>query len=562
MLKKILSLLFIFSLFLPLNELKTDASTNETELIRIVINQKTDTKLDLSYYVVENFSTESRGIFLALPKNQGGVWTDYKLKSVQRNVEPITDFKYTTNISSYTLPVENFNFNFEINNESNKIVLNNSGNKIESPLNFKNEPYDELKELDQFRFRVGKSDKILPLGVFVYKLDLEIALKPDYNYNLTLLQDWTENVNKIEVVQNGENLCQTKISCTGALTKIEMFAGKSKLPIDGITFTILPYIFILIIISAVAVYSWYLFAKDNMKGLILDRPEFEPPDLKPWEADYLIQEGGITIKDTLLSYILWLNTHKYISFKPDPKTQDLKEKDRTLLITILKYLPDLLPPIFNKTINQIAELGMKKGVLASKINEGSDGSTLNTSILKGLGKYYFQKPVYHGEVWVIVAAFILFFVGMFGFGILQSKFLIGKSYQSLAIFALLSSVIPAILVLKQWGKVNTEGAQLRAYCMRYKYYIQKVETLKLDFSNNPTEGVQYYLKAVAFAASFGLLAQFGKYFEKLVPNSNEIQTSNNLFYSYSAVSFYVPPSSSGGSSGGGGGGFSGGGGSW
>lgn len=559
MLKKVLSLAFIFSLLFSFIGLKVEASDNVTDLIKIVINQKTDTKIDASYYIVENFKVSSRGVFLALPKNQSGVWTDYNLKSVQRTIFPINNIDNNP-IYSFA-PPESPNSNFEIDHKKNTINLINSDSPEPLALDFQKEPYDEIKEWNQIRFRIGQKDRYLPVGVFVYKIDLEISLNPSYKYDLTLLQDWTETVNRIEVIENNQDLCVSKISCSGNSTKIAMFETKPESPIYGVFFSFAPYLLILVIISILTYYLWHIFAKDPMENLIVDKPEFESPNLKPWEADYLIKEGGITVKDTLLSYILWLNTNKYISYKPDSETSSLEIEKRELKVKILKDLPEILPEIFNKTVHEIANLGMKEGVLASKINE-AEAAKLNENISNNLSKYYAQKPIHEAWVWVCVIAFVVFFVWSFVVDFVKQTFLVGDSYWNLAIFGLISLVIPAILVLNQWGKVNLEGAKLRAYCMRYKYYIQKVETLKLDFSNNPNEGVQYYLKAVAFAASFGLLTQFGKYFQKLVPNSSDIEDSNTLRYSYAAVSFYVPPSDSSGGGGFSGGGFSGGGGSW
>jgi len=548
MLKKIFSLFFIIGLLLSLVSPNVLAADNQTELIKIVINDQTSTKLDLSYYIVQNFKNESRGIFLALPKNQNGVWTDYNLKLVQRTNRPIA----TT-----------FGSKLEIDDNLNTISTTDFLNiKTTNKLNFQLEPYDEIKEWDQFRLRVGKADRILDLGIYVYKIDLEMSLSPDSNYDLELLQDWRESVGKIEIIQKNQNLCDAQISCSKSLTALKISQDKPKNALNGFGYTVLPYLLILLIISGLSYLIWLKYAKDPMDGLMVDKPEFEPPDLKPWEADYLLQEGNVNVKETLLAYILWLNNQKFIKLEVDPKTLELKPEKRQIQIIMIKDLPNELPAVFNKTVEKIAELGMKEGVLDSKINEDSDAVTLNAEILKKLAKHYDQKPIYQGWVWIMAGVFLLFFVGSFVFGFLQEAFLVGNSYGNLAVFALISTVIPAAWILHLWGRLSKEGAKLRAYCQRYKYYIEKVETLKLDFSNNPQEGVQYYLKAVAFAAAFGLLPKFCKYFSTLIPNSSEISSSNNLLTSYAAASFYVPPSSSGGGSGGGGGGFSGGGGSW
>ena len=88
--------------------------------------------------------------------------------------------------------------------------------------------------------------------------------------------------------------------------------------------------------------------------------------------------------------------------------------------------------------------------------------------------------------------------------------------------------------------------------------------LKLDFSNNPKDGIQKYLVSVPFAAALGILPKYQKYFGKLIPDTSEVSSVNSFYTSYAVATFYTPPSDSsgGGGGGGGGGGFSGGGGSW
>jgi len=551
MFKKVATLIFGVAFLLSSVSTFADSSApeipNQTEIIRIVVNQKTDTKLSLSYYVVEIFNKESRGIFLVLPKNQDGIWTDYKLNSVQRTVDPVA-----INVNSQTKATST-----TVTALVDFLVTRNTGG-----LQFQNEPYDEIKEWNEFRIRVGKPDRILPLGVFVYKIDLEVSLNPNYNYNLTLLEGWGEELNKIEVIDNGQNLCGTKISCNKDSTRINVFEGKPKPSSWNQFYSLIPYFFILLIVCILTYFLWNILAKDNLEGHKIDKPEFEPPDVLPWEADYLIKEGGITVRNTLLAYILWLNTHKYIEFKTDLKEHSANKKKHKMKIKVLKELPELLPHVFNRTVLEIAKSDLDKGILASKINE-NDAADLNSLLADNLSKYYSQKPIYGAWGWALGWLFLLGFIGFIGFNILKSVFLIGNSYGTFGLFIFFSSIIPAILIANGWAKVNSVGAKIKAYCHRYRYYIEKVETLKLDFSNNPKEGVQYYLKAVAFAASFGLLAQFAKYFEQLIPNNTDIQTSVDLFDFYTISSFYIPSSDfDAGIIGDVAGGFVGGGGSW
>jgi uncharacterized membrane protein YgcG len=115
-----------------------------------------------------------------------------------------------------------------------------------------------------------------------------------------------------------------------------------------------------------------------------------------------------------------------------------------------------------------------------------------------------------------------------------------------------------------WPKLTQAGADLRAYCQRYKYYLSYAETLKLDFSNNPESGVQFYLQSVPAAAAFGILAKFDKYITSLLPQESNESISNIGLFTPIYISTFdsVFSDSSSGSGGGGGGGSSGGGGSW
>lgn len=103
------------------------------------------------------------------------------------------------------------------------------------------------------------------------------------------------------------------------------------------------------------------------------------------------------------------------------------------------------------------------------------------------------------------------------------------------------------LFLITFAKFNREGAELRAYCQRYKIYIEKTERYKLDFANNPDSGVQYYLANVPFAAIFGYLDQFEKYVQSAFPQSlenSDLHIGSNLSASFHSTNFYT---SSGGS---------------
>ncbi len=224
-----------------------------------------------------------------------------------------------------------------------------------------------------------------------------------------------------------------------------------------------------------------------------------------------------------------------------------------------------LPSKFNKTIKAISKYGFEDGILTSKINQDQDGSELNTFVGDRLSKFYQQKPLTSGSIIGIVVTFSLIsiFFLIFGFDLLQSRFLIGNSYVPLLIYSGLLCIFGLIFVLYKWSKPSKRGAKMINQVKGYKYYLESAEKLKLDFSNNPTDGVQYYLKSVAYAASFGILDKFNKYFTGLIPNTNELNITDSLLINYGAVSFYTPPSNiDAGGIGGSFGGSVGGGGSW
>jgi uncharacterized membrane protein YgcG len=157
-------------------------------------------------------------------------------------------------------------------------------------------------------------------------------------------------------------------------------------------------------------------------------------------------------------------------------------------------------------------------------------------------------------------AFVVVMIG----GFLQEALMIGDTL--IIMLGVLSvTTWPGIyLIMRDWGNLTREGVEKSRYCRRYKFYLEKAEKLKLDFSNNPKEGLQEYLVSVPFAAGFGILPTFQKYLEDFIPKevSDQFQTVNNTNLLLASSAFYVPPSSSSGGGGFSSGGFSGGGGSW
>lgn len=490
------------------------SSVNFTNKINIEV-ATSEKKMLISYYITETFNSASHGIFLALPLNQGGVKTDYSVKSVE--------FKKA------------------------------------SQTQYQTESYQQIKETDQFRFRVGDPNTTIT-GQYDYKILVEASYDSGTSYTFSFVKDWLEYVDQISLkINGGKNECLST-GCSSAKISFDFNPNSqtkgnyflTNVQIYGL------YGFIVILIYAVIYTIWFIFAKDPNTHLIFDKPEFEPPaDITPWQAQILISEGNFDFKNTFLSFLLWLNSQRYIEIVP-PKDTD------TMDIKILKPIPrDLLPPVYTEAIEKMEEFGIEEGLKLSKLNQVQHGKEAFDMILESLRKYYVQKPFYKAWSISLVGFFVCIFLLLFAFDFIRDTFLIGESFRTLAV-ALIAVSFPGMLwLLAKWAKLNRQGAEIRAHCIRYRYYLEKAEKYKLDFSNNPTDGVQFYLKSVPFASAFGILPQFQKYINEILPNNPEIKTGNDFWLTMSVISFYTPPStSSGGSFGGGGGGFSGGGGSW
>ena len=531
------SLTLIFCLILAglVLDLKIQAfGTNKTDSITVLVSpDKESKKINLTYQIWQTFNESSRGIFLALPKNQAGIWTEYSLKSVKRSPEPLE-------ISSEKLP------------------------KI-SAQGLMSEKYEFIKEWDQFRVRVGDKNTTLPKGQYYYELVAEADYDPNQQYDFTVMYDWTDPVKAIKIIENEKDLCLNGVKCDATLTAITLNKGSNQVSSFSSVYNVIwPYVLIILAGIAGIYYAWKRWAADEFKIDNASSPEFEPPaGVYPWQAAFLANDGGVSVKNTLLCYILWLSNQKYLKLEPDG---DPNDKDTEMKIELLKDLPtDLLPKVFNDAVTLSIEKGFKKGIYASKINETQDIDKLHKLLTNDLKQNFTQNPLSGGAKAGIIlgVAGVLGFVLVFGYQTLQSSILLGNSYIGFTVLIALILVVIVAIVTIYWSRPTREGAELINQVKRYKYYLKYVEKYKLDFSNNPDQGVQYYLKSVAFAAAFGVLDKFQKYFDKLLPNTSEINQNAYIYSSYSHVIFYAPPSSSsGGGSGGGGGGFSGGGGSW
>ena len=512
---KIFSAFALFALFLGIVPASAFGS-NVTDSITIEA-RTSGTVLELSYNITQSFNTESHGIYMVLPFNQGGVKTSYILESVQA--------KKSLEVNSFTP-----------------------------------EKYDQIWELDQFRLRIGDKNKVV-IGQYDYQIKIRATLDTNSKYDIAFLKDWTDPVTKISLKIDGVEQCQ-KITCSQDKTTYTFNQNKSPAnQFVGSSMVYWPYVFSVLMIASIAYLLWSEFARDPNDGLIFDKPEFEPPkDIYPWQAEYLITEGTVNFKNTFLSFMLWLNHKGFIkiekisadivdkSFLDKAKgllaIQPKSEQKEKIKITILKNIPDnIVPKSFLDSVEKMSIEGVQEGLLSSKLNESEHAPKLFETITQSLKDRYVHKPIY-GVVGIVFGVYFALAVLISILNsIIQINFSIGNSIMNLLIFTIIITIPAAVYILSKWAKLDKAGAILRAYCVRYKYYLEKVEKYKLDFSNNPNEGVQHYLASVPFAAAFGILPQFEKYIKEILPNVQDVDLTTNfadaLFYS----SFYTPPSS-------------------
>jgi uncharacterized membrane protein YgcG len=496
----------------------------------------------IEYTISQVFLEDSRGIYLSLPKNQDGVWTHYTVKQVQKRwIGPTPEQRQNTTADELK-PTES---------------------------SLSPERYEMISEWDQMRIRIGEENTFLEKGEWEYNIQIEATRSQNSSYNLTLLHGWEDGINKVQVQQNGQITCS--YDKTTSTAEIPVECGRETLYqtqnpglkptslFQKLFYSIWPYLIILPCLYCILGIIWFFKARDPAKGFITNRPEFEAPDtIYPWQAQFLIHEGRIDLKNTLLSYILWLNHKKFIQLQTD--------SNGTIVLKKLAQMPNLLPPIFNSTVESMVEHGVESGILESKINPGEHTNELNETVWNQLQKYYQTRPLFYPFLWAIgiIIALCVCWAFVYERFKLKHAVLLGESYSTLG-YLIIACLFPGLYLLAAyWGKLSVEGFDLKARAMRYKFYLNKAEKLKLDFSNNPESGAQKYLIAVPFAAAFGILPQFQNYIKQLIPDTNpDIQTTSRFYSSFSSSHFYSPPSSSSSSgSTGSSGGFSGGGGSW
>ncbi len=284
-------------------------SSNKTNLIRIDVKEDTQNqKINLTYKILEQFNQPSRGVFFSLPKNQNGVLTDYRLLRVQRSVEPFAQIPDPTN------PL---------------IVAGNfSTNTYLQP-----EPYRQFLELDQFRLRVGDENTFIDTGIYYYEIEVEASYNLNVNYEFTILRDWLEDVDTFQVYFNNTDICRVQIDCNGSKINLSLNPEKPALQNSfAWLYFLIPYAILTVLGLLLTWFSWKVFAKDPHPIVDANQPVFEPPtELLPWEASFLLKDSNLQIKETLLSYILWLNNKKIISLKLKDTTSDAATNKKIIL---------------------------------------------------------------------------------------------------------------------------------------------------------------------------------------------------------------------------------------
>ena len=109
-------------------------------------------------------------------------------------------------LASFNLQVHSFGSNF-MNNisiyKSEKIKVLSSNFDYNIKENTENTKFEEIKEWNELRLRVGDVNTFLKNGTYLYHIQLEIPLSSS-RQNLTVLQNWTDQVGWLEVRIDGQ----------------------------------------------------------------------------------------------------------------------------------------------------------------------------------------------------------------------------------------------------------------------------------------------------------------------------------------------------------------------
>ncbi len=506
--KVLIGLVLLFGLFLiaPIN-----VYANNSPTIRIDISNegnKTIINYDIDYIFTED-NVNRHGIFMALPKIQDGVNYDYTLK--------------------------------------NNVIKNGSSEK-----------YDIINEINSFRLRIGDKNVNLEPGQYNYRFSIVTNTVKDYNHKFKYLYDWRDSISNFEIRRDGYSICDQN-TCNSSEISENLNQDKPK-PNIGIAYLVVFQNYLWALLATLV--TWYGVLKkkltDPLQNKILSTlPHFTPPsDMTPWQVQSLINKGDIDPHDTLASYIFYLNNKGYITITPD-------KDNKTITLNKLKELPsDLGPEELNRIVELMITDGIENGLLNSKISQTTLDSKLDQHILESNINLYERKPILYPLAVVLIIGTILFILGMLFFDPFQNWLLVGKSVGVFIFFSFYLGLLILFMILKNYQKLNQSGFEKLQESVGYKYYLSYIESEKLDFDNNPEEGAKFYLNSLPYAAQFGILDKFNKFFRsKQFITEYQADNTGLIYGTVYSSTFYSPPSDGGGF-GGGGGGFDGGGGSW
>jgi Predicted membrane protein (DUF2207) len=517
--KKILLPLLLFlilNLFLSLNlgTAKAQYKGNYTDNIKVEIIENNQDML-LNYTITHAFSPNSNarhGIFLDLSKNQDNVVYNYKL---------IAEAK-----------LDGYNVKYEI-----------------------------ISELTSFRIRFGDKDVQVSPGIHSYQFTIKTNLNKDYNHKFIPFYGWQDQLNSVNVIYQGEDIC-LEIDC---VNNVYINFNPEKTKANPILAIILVFqYYFCAVLGSMALWFGVLRSKfkDPYRVNMTNGIPFytSPKDMLPWDIESIINRGHMNVKDTLAAYILYLNHKKIIQITP------VSDKLKQVSIKLIGELPNFwLPASYNKIIYSLIEHGVEKGLKESQIQEYNLSKETEEFILGKNESYYSTIPNIHALPETIIATICCGLLLTILYNFLKPYLLIGTSAFVFIIFCFLITMIFLFLYLNNKDKFTAEGNEIFKEASGYKYYLKLIEKEKLNFDNNPEEGAKFYLTNVPYAAQFGFLKKFNKYFQSLnFIESESITTSVILVNSLNRSSFFIPPNDSnyGGGVNSGSGGFSGGGGSW
>jgi uncharacterized membrane protein YgcG len=500
----IIALILIIANFTILFSVYSLAQSPITENIKVDIKQVPGFTKSV-YTVTQNFATnKNHGIFIALPYTVQGVKIDYQVSEISRN------------------------------GESDK--------------------YQILNDMFNFRVRFGDQNTTLDKGIYNYRFVIEGKYSTENAINYPIIQSWNDSVSNLEVSLNStpQNITSKKTFSIPTQT------DKPEIPIllQYINKYIVPLISLFI--AAIASVFGYFNKQNHPKsseypftGSTLQAPTA----IMPWEGDYLINDGAIDFKNTLIAYYLYLNNKGYITLGENSTSNKIN-------FTINHELPNILPDSFNTIVTQSQEQSL------TEIFENNEITTASQAVLRShttdkVKQFYTRLP--DSDAWsTLMIGYAVFYaiICVAWFLFIQDWLLISSLWLWMFLALGLMFIPMSLKFIKTRERFNQEGFDHFIDAKGFYNYIQIAEKDKLDFDNNPTEGAKYYLANVPWAAQFGLLSKFNKLAQSMHIPTPTLEQVGGLQGAIYSSSFYSPPSDSGGFGGGSDGGFSGGGGSW